>query len=302
MAKIKKQGLDYFPFETHFLQNRLVRRLMKCEGDGAFAVLMGAYSCIYDDEGYFVRADDYFYDDLAAGLYEKTPDDVRRIIALTVDYGFFDARLFREEGILTAADIQRQYLHSTTRRRRTADCLDPRYRLLDDDGEEHEEKLRPAPTEAPPATGKTAPDCEQTQRCTAKCSSTGENAAKTPQNATFIPHSIAQHSIEKHSIAPPLLNPPPGEEAADAARKATEEEYRQKIARLQLPRDGLRRNPEGLLLNLAQHRIPPREQYAIILKSNFGIIGHPLWRGFEVLRTSHGKIRQPGRYLLSLCT
>lgn len=86
------------------------------------------------------------------------------------------------------------------------------------------------------------------------------------------------------------------------ARKATEEEYRQKIAQLQLPRDGLRRNLEGLLLNLAQHRIPPQEQYAIILKSNFGIIGHPLWRGFEVLRTSHGKIRQPGRYLLSLCT
>ena len=43
------------------------------------------------------------------------------------------------------------------------------------------------------------------------------------------------------------------------------------------------------------------QQYAIILKSNFGVIGHPLWRGFFTLRDSHGKIKQPGHYLLSLC-
>ena len=47
--------------------------------------------------------------------------------------------------------------------------------------------------------------------------------------------------------------------------------------------------------------MPLPEQYAIVLKSNFGAIGHPLWKGFYALRASHGKIRQPGKYLLSLC-
>lgn len=70
---------------------------------------------------------------------------------------------------------------------------------------------------------------------------------------------------------------------------------------LQPPRDGLRRNLEGLIFNMRQYRIPPQEQYAIVLKSNFGVIGHPLWKGFFDLRQSHGKIRQPGKYLLSLC-
>ena len=73
------------------------------------------------------------------------------------------------------------------------------------------------------------------------------------------------------------------------------------IDRLQPPRDGVKRNFDGLKYNLRQFEIPIREQYAIILKSNFGAIGHPMWRGFEALRTSHGKICQPGTYLLSLC-
>lgn len=73
------------------------------------------------------------------------------------------------------------------------------------------------------------------------------------------------------------------------------------IDRLQPPRDGVKRNFDGLKYNLRQFEIPIREQYAIILKSNFGAIGHPMWRGFEALRTSHGKICQPGKYLLSLC-
>lgn len=74
-----------------------------------------------------------------------------------------------------------------------------------------------------------------------------------------------------------------------------------KIGGLKPPPDGLKRNLDGLLFNLRQFGIPPQEQYAIVLKSNFGVIGHPMWKGFCALRESHGKIRQPGRYLLSLC-
>ena len=35
MAKIKKAGLDYFPVDTGYMQDRLMRRIMKREGDGA---------------------------------------------------------------------------------------------------------------------------------------------------------------------------------------------------------------------------------------------------------------------------
>lgn len=89
---------------------------------------------------------------------------------------------------------------------------------------------------------------------------------------------------------------------ASAVRTSTRREWTDAdVAALTPPADGMKRNYDGLLLNLRQFRIPPQEQYAIILKSNFGVIGHPLWRGFFALRDSHGKIKQPGHYLLSLC-
>ena len=41
MSRIKKRGLDYFPLNTDFMHDRLVRRIMNREGDGSFAILLG---------------------------------------------------------------------------------------------------------------------------------------------------------------------------------------------------------------------------------------------------------------------
>lgn len=321
MSRIKKRGLDYFPLNTDFIQNRIVRRIMKRNGDGALATLLGALSCIYADEGYYVRADNLFYEDLSAGLYETTTDKAKSIIALAVDYGFFNADLFREHDILTSAEIQRQYLFSTKRRKSSA--IDARFCLIDDvqtDAEADENR-----------------------------SSESESVTSKSQNVTSGTHSIAHHSTEKHSVAQKstansLLNSSPetgGTEGADRASAEVEYLYdreeksplgreedtegeggesagkaacttprrgtarhewtEEDISRMQPPQDGQERNLDGLIFNLRQFRISPQEQYAIILKSNFGAIGHPMWKGFYALRESHGKIRQPGRYLLSLC-
>ena len=88
MARIKKKGLDYFPLNTDFIHDRAVRRLMKREGDSALGVLVEILSYIYAGEGYYVRADRLFYEDLSAGLYEKSADDVERIVRLAVEYVF----------------------------------------------------------------------------------------------------------------------------------------------------------------------------------------------------------------------
>ena len=37
MGRIK-QGLDYFPLNTDFMHDRVVRRVMKREGDSAFTI------------------------------------------------------------------------------------------------------------------------------------------------------------------------------------------------------------------------------------------------------------------------
>ena len=308
MCRIKKRGLDYFPIDIDFMQNRLVRRIMKREGEGSLATLFGALSCIYGGEGYYVRADELFYEDISTSLYNQTAGDVKRILALAAEYGIFHAGLFSEFGILTSSEIQKQYLFSTKRRKSSA--IEERYNLIDD---------------APDSFTEQSTESE-VENATPK----GESVTIKPENVTSGTHSIAQNRIAQHRIEKPLLNSSPGGGTQNADEMSAEEEEEELIssggahgvyiqttsgndkphrrewtdedvARLQPPADGLDRNPDGLIFNLRQFHIPPQEQYVIVLKSNFGIIGHPVWKGFFDLRESHGKIRQPGRYLLSLC-
>lgn len=65
---------------------------------------------IYSGEGYYVLADDLFYDDQADNLYQMEPEDIRRIVALALELKLFDPEVFNKYGLLTSADIQRQFL------------------------------------------------------------------------------------------------------------------------------------------------------------------------------------------------
>ena len=294
MARIKKKGLDYFPLNTDFIHDRAVRRLMKREGDSALGILVEILSYIYAGEGYYVRADRLFYEDLSAGLYEKSVDDVERCI-------------------LTSVEIQRQYLFST--RRRSISHLEAGYCLLADD-EPADNKVD---MKEQPAFGS-----EETEG--GKSVSVGDNVTFIPENVTSGTHSIAQNSTSEHSVAQQSKEQPhfnsPLETAGEKAegKKIGKEEIssgsscgwdvsgsgkrkkwtQETIDGLLPPADGTSRNYAGLLDNLRSYGIPPSEQYAIILKSNFGAIGGAIWQGIATLRGSGGKIKLPGRYLLSV--
>lgn len=372
MSRIKKRGLDYFPLDIDFLQNRLVRRIMKREGDGALATLVSAFSCIYGGEGYYVLTDAFFYEDISANLYHQTAEDVKRILTLAAEYGIFDVTLFRECGVLTSAGIQRQYLFSTKRRKSSA--IDNRFNLITDEQEDDDAgKQGEAAGLFPETSGS---ETEVSAALPEVSTTLPESAMGTSQNVTLIPenvasgtHSIAQNSIAQRSIEYPLLNSSPSGRTQDADRESAEGDGEEEnflsspatpaslaafatfaapaafvvpvspavpvssvahassavppsvppapsvaplrhprkewtdedICRMQPPPDGVNRNLDGLLFNLRQLRISPPEQRAIILKSNFGAIGHPMWKGFSMIRESCGKIRQPGRFLLSLC-
>ena len=347
MPRIKKQGLDYFPLNTDFIHDRLVRRIMKREGDASLSVLIEVLSYIYSGEGYYVCADALFYEDLSSNLYEKTSDDIRRIVSLAVEYGIFDAALHAKYGILTSADIQRQYLFST--KRRNVSHLDPAYCLISEEllarpsGKNGAGNRSSQPRETVNSVNETSMESSVTADEQGGSDelevnvNRAENGSFIPENVTSGTHSIAQNSIAQNRKEYPLLNSSPGGGTQNADLKSAEEREEEilfsqreagsedavlkkmsskkascnrpprkkwtddDISRLQPPQDGLKRNLDGLVFNLRQHHITQQEQYAIILKSNFGIIGHPIWKGFFDLRESHGKIRFPGKYLLSLC-
>ena len=342
MSRIKKRGLDYFPLDIDFLQKRLLRRIMKREGEGALATLVSAFSCIYGGEGYYVLTDAFFYEDISANLYHQTAEDVKRILTLAAEYGIFDVTLFRECGVLTSAGIQRQYLFSTKRRKSSA--IDNRFNLITDEQEDDDAgKQGEAAGLFPETSGS---ETEVSAALPEVSTTLPESAMGTSQNVTLIPenvasgtHSIAQNSIAEHSVAknrkdsPSPSSPeaecgntesgnPKGEEAKEKEERGgkeggKEEIYLEKnteaplpskrrewttetLSELQPPTDGIGRNYDGLLYNMRLYGIPPMEQYAIIRKSNFGAIGGPVWKGFCALRDSCGKIKMPGRYLLSV--
>ena len=304
MARIKKKGLDYFPLNTDFIHDRAVRRLMKREGDSALGILVEILSYIYAGEGYYVRADRLFYEDLSAGLYEKSADDVERIVRLAVEYGLFDAVLFERSCILTSVEIQRQYLFST--RRRSISHLEVGYCLLADD--------EPADNKV---DAKGTPAVKSEKQGHGEGITRGDNVTFIPENVTSGTHSTSEHSVAQQSKEQPHFNSPletAGEKAEgkkigkeeissgsscgrDVSGSGKRKKWTQEtVDALLPPSDGTSRNYAGLLDNLRSYGIPPSEQYAIILKSNFGAIGG----GIATLRGSGGKIKLPGRYLLSV--
>ena len=278
MARIKKKGLDYFPMGVEFVNDRRVWRLMKREGDAAFTVLTFAYSCLYSENGYYLQLDDRFCEDLADRLFLYEASDVRRILTYAVELGLFDASMFSKHGILTSADIQRQYLFVT--KRRSHSVIDEKYCLIAEDTSAN-----------PPADSQTDATPVEEVNATEKGINVTETAEKyTSTVPGYTKHSIAKHSIAKHNSS------------STGSSKPVKEWTKEDIDCLEPPADGQKRNFEGLKENLRLFHIPIPEQYAIICKTGYGLIGHPVWKGFVELRNKFGKFHSPGRFLLKQCT
>ena len=272
MGRIK-QGLDYFPLNTDFMHDRVVRRVMKRGCDSAFKIRLYTRSYLYSGEGYYIHVDDDFYDELSDQLFSTDNDSVRRVLRLFVEYGFFDSYLYERYGIP---------------KRRSRRHISPDYCLLPDEETVH--------STLPDAVAETPDIVTQTL----------DTVTESPDTATKSTFIKRKEKERKENILP---NPPlpkggdEGEEGDFSNRKPAKKKHeltQSDIDRMQAPADGHPRNLSGLLDNLRLYHIPPSEQYAIVLKSNYGEIGGKVWKGFGVIRASAGKIKLPGHYLLSV--
>ncbi len=304
MPRLKRQGIDFFILHTDYLHSLALRRIMKREGEGAVAVLLETYAAIYSGEGYYVKAGPEFMESLADQFFRLEAEDVERVLTLAIKNELFDGEMYRRYQILTSATIQSEFLYAT--RRRANREIDERYNLLPATAETDENE----PEDVSAGKPEMSTGTHETETFNAEKSVEAYPGTQTTQHNT-----TQQETKEK----PLLKGSPQTGGTGDAGRKPAEERKEddslgkgaaphvprqwtlEDVERLQPPQDGLERNLEGLKINLKQFRIPPKEQYAIILKSNYGVIGHPVWKGFYQLRGSYGKIHSPARYLLSLC-
>lgn len=117
MARPKKEGLDYFPFDVNFFEDIKIRRLLVLCGPLSASVYISLLCSIYQGKGYYIESDDDLSFLIADTLGIKE-DEAADSISKTIKVGLFDENKFINHGILTSEGIQRRYIMATDRRKK----------------------------------------------------------------------------------------------------------------------------------------------------------------------------------------
>lgn len=111
MARPLKDGVDYFPLDTDFLQDDKVRLIKSEFGAKGILILIALFSEIYRGDGYFkVWNNDcclLMADAVGCGI---VPENITQVVQGCLRRSIFDDGVFQMFGILTSAGIQRRYI------------------------------------------------------------------------------------------------------------------------------------------------------------------------------------------------
>ena len=117
MARISKSGLDYFPLDVNFLQDRKVRRISSRHHAAGNAALTSLFCLIYKEKGYYVPWNqDTLFDVAQEACCEEA--EMQAIIDDCLAVGLFDPHIYKVYSVLTSQVIQEQYHKIITDSRR----------------------------------------------------------------------------------------------------------------------------------------------------------------------------------------
>ena len=117
MARISKPGLDYFPLDVNFFQDRKVRRISNRHHAAGIAALTSLLCLIYKEKGFYIAWNqDTLFDISQEVCCEE--EEMQAIIDDCLSVGLFDTYIYKEYGILTSQAIQEQYHKIITDSRR----------------------------------------------------------------------------------------------------------------------------------------------------------------------------------------
>ena len=117
MARVSKPGLDDFPLDVNFFQDRKVRRISNRHHAAGIAALTSLLCLIYKEKGFYVAWNqDTLFDISQEVCCEE--EEMQAIIDDCLSVGLFDTYIYKEYGILTSQAIQEQYHKIITDSRR----------------------------------------------------------------------------------------------------------------------------------------------------------------------------------------
>lgn len=106
MSRPTKSGIDYFPLDTNF--DDKTELLITEKGAISISILITIWQLIYQNEGYYIKADKDVLLLVKKRLIIET-EMVEDIIKAAVERGIFDKEKYYNNGILTSKAIQKRY-------------------------------------------------------------------------------------------------------------------------------------------------------------------------------------------------
>jgi hypothetical protein len=115
LARPKKDGLDYFPFDVDFFDDEILIGISGEFGLKGELTLVKLLCAVYK-KGYFVVWNDLMQAKIAKQT-QSSKELVNQIVARLVAWGYFDESLFNSAKVLTSVEIQETYSEATKRRK-----------------------------------------------------------------------------------------------------------------------------------------------------------------------------------------
>ncbi|WP_321480490.1 DUF4373 domain-containing protein [uncultured Bacteroides sp.] len=283
MARPQKKGLDYFPLDVDFMQDRKVRRIKREHGLIGVLVVIELYTKIYHENGYYLLWEENIRYDISEELNNENPEQIEAIVESCLNVGLFHDEIFKKTHVLTSAAVQRRFKACAIHR--SSSRIAPELNLL----EETEQEPTPAKKKT---REKEMPELfhQETETSTP---STELSHAETPQTKE------KEIKAEKREINSPHT-PSQSEEGAGTMSIERLKSY---CPPPDYALNKKKHNYEGLLERLFSLGIhTPDDIEAIMRLSRYGEIGHPVW-GIIVQGKWAGEkktIASPGKYLIKV--
>lgn len=107
LARPRKKGLDYFPFDVDFFSDKKIKRLRARYGNDGILVYIYLLCEIYRS-GYYIDYDEDLILDVSDEL-NISENETKQIMNYLLSRSLFDDTLAKSVKVLTAASVQRRY-------------------------------------------------------------------------------------------------------------------------------------------------------------------------------------------------
>lgn len=115
MSRPQKKGLDYFPFDVDFFDDKKIKVLKGRYGADGVTVYIYLLTLIYRENGYFIRYDDDLKYIISDDL-NMNDNKIGQIINFLLERSLFDNTLFKSDKVLTSRGIQLRFQEATKSR------------------------------------------------------------------------------------------------------------------------------------------------------------------------------------------